>query len=480
MRFYHVIQLGLLCMVLFAFTFCHAQKEGQKGEVLALPDKFFETLNEKAASTESNLDHQTDKYLTKLQKQEAKLRKKLYRKDSTLAHRLFNGVDDKYNNLRNGTSKLTKCESLYSGHLDSLSTALNFLKNSNLSSIASNPELQKTLDQYKNLQEKFNASDQIKKYLDQRQQLLKQQFEKLGMVKELKQFQKQVYYYRTQIQEVKQAFEDPTKLEQKLLEVVMKIPEFKSFFARNSMLSSLFALPGSGGSSTASLQGLQTRAMINQSLVDRFGSGPDVSQQLQQNIQSAQGQLNDLKSRLSQYSSGSYGNSTEEPSIPDFRPNQERTHSFRKRITYGFNIQSQKSRFGFPAMSDLGLSIGYKVRQNLVTGAGISGKVGWGQDWNHIAITFQGIGLRSYAEYQVNGSWWIAAGYETNYMRLIHSISQLQDYPAWSRSGLAGLSKRYSINKKFNGELKLLWNYLSYQERPRSNPILFRFAYSMK
>jgi hypothetical protein len=195
-------------------------------KLINLPDKIFHTLDKKASSYENKLDKQTTKYLNKLQRQEHKLQRKLLSKDSLIAHQLFENVDAKYAGLKNTTGQLSKYETLYSGHLDSLSTTLNFLKNNHFTET---PELQTTLNKYKDLQEQLNASEQIRKYLSQRQQLLKEQFEKLGMVGELKQFKKQVYYYQAQVQEYKAAFEDPSKIEQKLLELAQKLPQFKDF-----------------------------------------------------------------------------------------------------------------------------------------------------------------------------------------------------------------------------------------------------------
>jgi hypothetical protein len=86
--------------------------------------------------------------------------------------------------------------------------------------------------------------------------------------------------------------------------------------------------------------------MVNQSLKDRFGSGPEVTRQLQQNMQLAQGWLTELKNRLSSLSSGSAddGGSTD---IPSFKPSNQRTKTFLQRLEYGCNLQSQKTRYIF-------------------------------------------------------------------------------------------------------------------------------------
>jgi hypothetical protein len=478
------ITVVLSCLVCIVVS---AQDSSKLDRALSLPDKFFGALDKKTSSIEGKLDKQTDKYLTKLERQESKLKRKLYRKDSALAKELFSGVDQRYDQLKNTSGKVNRYASQYSGHLDSLSTALSFLKSndlvkgSSISNLSNNPSLQKSLDQYKQLQSKLNASDQIRKQLLQREQLLKEQFQKLGMVKELKKFRKQVYYYQSQVREYKELFENPSKLEAKLMEVVLKLPQFRDFFAKNSLLGSLFALPSSSSSnsSTASLQGLQTRAMVNQSLVDRFGSGPSVMQQLQQNVQSAQGQLNQLKSKLSSLKQGSYGN-TGKGDIPGFKPNTQKTKSFLNRIEYGGDVQSQKARYFFPVTSDIALSLGYKLNDKSSIGVGASYKIGWGSNWNNLNITHQGVGLRSYVDLKIKGSFYVAGGYEQNYRAMINSIDQLRDYSAWQSSGLVGLSKRYQISKKMKGEMKLLWDFLSYQQVPRTQAMLFRVGYSLK
>lgn len=468
----------LLIVLCFLGSFVSkAQDSSKLDKVISFPDKIFSSLDKKTSSIEQKLNKQTDKYLDKLQRRENKLRKKLWKKDSTLAKQLFDGVDEKYEQLKNLNGNVGKYQSVYSGHLDSLSTALNFLKDQNVSD---NPQLQKTLAQYTELQQKLNASDQIKKQLQQREQMLKEHFEKLGMVKELKRFRKDVYYYQQQIKEYKQAFEDPNKIEAKLMEVVMKLPQFKDFFAKNSLLGSLFALPGGNATNTtASLAGLQTRAMVNQSLVDRFGSSTAVTQQLQQNVRSAQGQLNQLKNKISSYSNGSYGN-TADGDIPDFKPNQQKTKGFLQRLEYGGNIQSQKARYFFPVTSDVALSLGYKLSDKSSIGIGASYKVGWGSNWNNIRLSHQGVGLRSYLDWKIKGSFYFSGGYEQNYRTMINSIGQLRDYSAWQASGLVGLSKKYSISKKMKGEMKILWDFMSYQQVPKSQPVLFRIGYSLK
>ena len=470
----------LFLLVFLAFLPGHAQQgdSSKLDKAMAFPDKMFGLFQKKAAQAEAGLNKKTDRYLARLQRREEKLRRKLWKKDSVAAKALFPDVAGTYGKLKSSAASLDKYGANYSGHLDSLATSLKFLQKGNLST---NPELKKTLDQYASLQKQLNASEQIKKQLAQREQMLKEQFGRLGMVKELRHYQKELYYYRAQVQSYKQAFEDPSKLEAKLLEVLSKLPQFKSFFRNNSLLGSLFSIPGSGdpGMATASLAGLQTRAMISQSLADRYGSSSQVTDQLRGNLQAAQGQLSALKAKMSSLTQGSYGN-TASGDIPSFKPNSQKTKPFLQRLEWGANMQSQKARYFFPVTSDIGLALGYKINDGFSAGIGLSYKVGWGRNWGNINVTHQGIGLRSYVDYKIKGALYLSGGYEINYRSAFKTIDQLKDYSAWQRSGLVGVSKKYTVSKKLKGSMKLLWDFLSYSQVPATQAILFRIEYSLK
>jgi len=472
----HIKQLILTGAICLFVDSVRSQDVLESARSEELTDKAFTTLSKKPSAIEDKLNQQTSRYLSKLERQEEKLRSKIWRKDTVLAKQLFTGVEERYAALKSAPEKFSKYSSVYSGHLDSLTTALNFLKGKDLS----NPEIQKTLTQFSSLQEKFNQTEAIRKFLSERKQLLKENLERLGMLSELKGFQKQAYYYSQQVRAYKELWEDPSKLEKKVLELVLKSDKFKEFFAKNSQLASLFSLPG-GNSSLASLQGLQTRASVQQSIADRFGAGLQVQQLVLQSIQTAQGQLNALKSKLAQYGSGNYSNSTSDIDLPEgFKPNGQKTKTLLQRLEYGANLQNQKASSYFPTTSDLGLSLGYNLNDNSTIGVGASYKLGWGKGWNNIRLTNEGLGLRSYIDYKLKGSLYISGGYEQNYRTAFQNIQQLKDQSAWQTSGLLGLSKKYKVSKKIKGDIKLLWDFLSYQQIPRTQAILFRIGYSLK
>jgi hypothetical protein len=52
----------------------------------------------------------------------------------------------------------------------------------------------------------------------------------------------------------------------------------------------------------------------------------------------------------------------------------------------------------------LGLSVGYKLNDKSIIGIGASYKIGWGSSWKNISITNQGVGLRSFIDWQLKGA----------------------------------------------------------------------------
>ncbi|MBK9381707.1 MAG: hypothetical protein IPN39_10295 [Chitinophagaceae bacterium] len=204
------------------------------------------------------------------------------------------------------------------------------------------------------LKGQLQKAEDIKQFLKERKQYLKEQLSKFGFTKELKKINKQVYYYAQQLNEYKEILKYPKKTEKKVLELLAKTKLFRDFMRKNSMLASLFRMPGDPNDPAyvASLAGLQTRAQVNSLIQTQIAAGgPNAQAQFQQNLQAAQSQLNELKDKILKAGGGS--SNAEMPE--GFKPNNQKTKSFLKRIELGTNIQSQKSTGFLPLTSDIGV-----------------------------------------------------------------------------------------------------------------------------
>jgi hypothetical protein len=117
-------------------------------------------------------------------------------------------------------------------------------------------------------------------------------------------------------------------------------------------------------------------------------------------------------------------------------------------LEVGSNFQSQKARYFFPVTADIGLSLGYKLNDKSVIGIGASYKLGLGSGWNHIALTHQGLGLRSYLDYKIKGAFFFSEAMSKTTAPLLVPFSSLKDYSAWQAVGFWGYQKNIKSLKR--------------------------------
>ena len=449
--------------------------------------QYADKVSAKADELNKKLDKKSQQALQQLQKQEAKMKRKLMKIDSLAANNVFDNADKQYKDLaqRLNGSKTGQ----YIPKLDTLVTSLKFFEE-NPQLLSQTKEVKEkvkdALGKVNGLKDQFNKAEDIKKFLKERKQYLKEQLSKFGFAKELKKINKEVYYYAQQVNEYKEILKDSRKTERKAIELLSKTKLFKDFMRKNSELASLFRLPGDPNdpSSQASLAGLQTRAQVNGLIQQQIAAGgTGAQQQFSQNLQAAQSQLNELKNKINQF-----GGSSSDATMPDFKPNNQKTKSFLQRLEYGTNIQTQKATYFFPVTSDIALSVGYKLSDKSIIGIGASYKMGWGRGWNDMRVSHQGVAFRTYADVKLKGSFWLSGGYEQNYKPDLQNVS-IPSPPtgggsrmgaAWQQSWLIGISKVVSLKTKFfkKTKLQLLWDFLSAEQVPRTQPIVFRIGYN--
>jgi hypothetical protein len=452
---------------------------------------FIARIDAKIGKFNTQLSRQTEKYLQRLQKKERKLQKKLQRTDSAAASQLGD-IEMQYARMKNGLQDATagSLKGEYFPYLDTLKTSLSFLQHNN--SLASPPseiqgKIQSSLQKVTRLQSGLRQSEQIKSFIRQRQELMKQalsRYTKLpkGISKMSHSYSKQFYYYSQQVREYKELLNDPDKLTRKALDLLSRSGPFKQFMREHSELSALFGVPGNYGTPQA-LTGLQTRVQVQQLIQTQVAAGgPDARQAIRQNIQDAQSRINQLKDKINKLGGGN-----SDMDIPDFKPNSQKTKSFWKRLELGTNLQSTKSNNFFPVTTDIGLSVGYKLNDKSIIGIGASYKVGWGRDIRHVSITSEGMGLRSFADMKLKGSFYASGGFEYNYQPVLKELSGTspsgggrEGATTWQQSGLIGLSKIVSQRSKLfkKARLQLLWDFLSYQQIPRTQAVKFRIGYN--
>ncbi len=320
------------------------------------------------------------------------------------------------------------------------------------------------------LEDQFKKTDNVEDFIKQREQYLQQQLSSYNLPG-LQQYKQQAAYYGQEMQELKQDWDDPSRAEAKAMDLLNKLPAFQNFMKKNSMIAGLFNIPDDY--STSGIAGLQTRDQVQKLMQEKMQMmGPNGAQTAQQNIGDAQSALTSLRNKLNQGSS--------ELAMPDGQGNNQHTKTLFKRLEYGINVQSSMASGYYPQSTAFAGTVGYKLNDKSVIGVGLSYNVGWGTDIHHIHISNQGIGIRSYLDVQLKGSFYASGGFEKNYNKVFTSLNQVVAGNLWQNSGLIGISKIVSLKGNFMKKTKvqLLWDFLSYYQTPRTQPFVFRVGYN--
>ncbi len=71
--------------------------------------------------------------------------------------------------------------------------------------------------------------------------------------------------------------------------------------------------------------------------------------------------------------------------------------------------------------------------------------------------------------------------FEYHYTTPFTSYQQLRQIQYWTKSGLIGVQKTVSMKSKVLKQttLSLLWDFLSYQQVPQGQPVIFRVGYTL-
>ena len=480
------------------------------GKVLGFPGKLLARIQRKASGLNGQLTNVTESNLRQMQAREQKLQRKLMAIDPAGAQTLFAGSAQRYaaleQQIRQDTgSRKQALSGVYPAYLDSLQGSVKFLQQNpgvlgGLSSPAGgaglspqvNAQLQGAGAQLQALQAKMGDADQVQAFLQQRKQLIGQYLVQHGLStgplsKIYGGMNQQVYYYSQQLRQYKEMWTNPDQMTQKALAVLNRLPAFQTFMKDNSMLGGLFHLPGSYSAPQA-ISGLQTKAQVAALVQAQTGSAAGAGgvsaggasagggmDALQSNLQNAQSQLDNYKSKLS-----SLGTGNGDMDMPNFKPNDQKTKTFWKRLEYGADFQTTHTNYYFPMVTDFGASLGYKLGHNNVIGIGASYKLGWGNGIQHIAFSSQGVGLRSFVQIHIKASFSATGGFEYNYTTPFASFQDLKLIQNWTKSGLIGVTKTVSLkNRVFKKtSVSLLWDFLSYQQVPQTQAFLFRIGYT--
>lgn len=481
---------GLVAALCLAITTPRAQSvDSTLDRISNFPSKLFSRIDGQAKSLDQQLTRQTEKYLKRMARKEAKLKAKLYKQDSARAAALFaTDPEQQYAALiqkfRQDSSRIfTSMGPEYLPYADSLQGMLKFMNtNSSLlpAGFSQQAAIQSSLVQVQQLQARLQQADLIKQFIQARKAQIQQylsQYTKLpaGITNTLQDYNKEAYYYAVQVRQYREILNDPDKMMQTALQLLNKVPAFSNFMRQNGFLAGLFGVPAGYGDPAGPV-GFQTRDQVLAMIQNQLGQGGSGGMAaLQNSLNTAQQDINNLHNKLS-----SLGGGSGDMDMPNFKPNDQHTKTFLQRLEYGTYFQTTPATTLYPSYSDLGLTLAYKLGHSNSIGVGASYKLGWGRPIQHIALSSQGAGLRSFVDIHVKKSFSLTGGYELNYLTPFSSFQDIRLLSRWTPSGLIGVSKTVSLKTAVfkKTEVGLLWDFLSYQQLPKTQPFVFRLGYN--
>lgn len=308
--------------------------------------------------------------------------------------------------------------------------------------------------------------------------------------------EKKAFYAKQRMKELKNISEEPTKAEEKALEYLQGTEGFDAHMDNiGKGPGSMKGLSSNTTSTELEKMGFQTKKQVEGSLKEKFGKnlggvtkkiGGQVKE-FQDKLGEAKNTVKDGKNNITDAKSTAKGlKNTEKPS---FKVNPMRGKLFWQRIEKQYNWQTIRATTDKPAMLEASAMAGFKHTPKLTYGLGLATGIGLGQGWDKIKISFEGIGLRSFASWEWQYGLGAYAGYERMYKRTAFTNStaaateitspSVHNKAKYSESVLIGLTKSYNINTKYNGAIQLLYD-IWWKEKGLRSPIVLRFSTKTK
>lgn len=462
--------LCLLCIYPISQVL-YAQKAFEEDALPFSFEKYQKRMTDKFSRIEMELNKKTQRIFYKAQQREKKLFKKILKVNPSFTADWLNISGKQYEQMTNKLNHAGSAMKIpYLGYLDTIKTSFAFLLQQNLNHTGGNQ-----LKSLENIEQQFGKAEMLRKYLNERRKFFQENLSERSMLKEIKKFNKDVYYYTEQLKEYKSILNNSKRFEQKAINALKRIPSFNRFFQENSQVNALFnPVQKDDRADVVYTSGeLQTRAAVIQYIQQQLGNTVDPENMLQQQVTQAETILSVFKNKIDHLSKDD-----SEMELPDFNRSQQKTKSFLNRLEYGVNFQSEKGTNRLPARSEAGFTAGYQLNGKSIIGIGGSYALSWGEPFRNIKIEHESVGVRSFIDWKLKGSFYISGGYEKFYNIGFNRFSELRSTDKWEERGLLGVSKKYSLGKK-KGSLQLLWNFLHDQQTVQRQPLIFRMGYTL-
>lgn len=481
---------------LLSLTFCIfcpfiTQAQEEHTAVYQQGKRYIDIRIKSLSKTNEQVARQQEKLLHKLSKQEKRYSRKLKKRDSAGYARYqqqpfsYDSIGKLYKNRE--TSQFKQIAHRSNATIDSLKTIQKFIADK-IHLQANSGDIAGYDDKLNGIKAACNYNDYIDRLIGQRTNSLKSiNSQNKGKVAGFKGIDKKVFYSKQKLKALKDINEEPTKLEEETLEVLQGTEGFEQALQNPNSLQSL----AGKGATTSDLEkmGYQTKRQMQEQLQKKFGNNlGGLQQNMGKQITDHNDKLKELeKAKNTVKNTKTSAQQLRHADKPSFRVNPMRGMPLSKRIEKQFNWQTTRATIdGKPAMLQLAAIAGFRHTPRLTYGAGLATAVGLGKNWQQVKITFEGLGVRTFAEYKMVFGIGMYAGYErmfkeavfTGESNLLTENQQKQNShntTKYHESVLIGLTKTYRINEKWNGSLQVLYD-IWWKEKGLRSPVQLRIA----
>lgn len=312
------------------------------------------------------------------------------------------------------------------------------------------------------------------------------------IVESLQSLEKVNYYMAAQSNEYLNLFADRSRPEKLLFGALNKIPGFSEFASLNKQMPQTSALAsGITGQtmdiamaefkSAAQNQGLDPTEILNQSfglknIVSKNEEVKGSIQDARKNTESLIAEINDEYKTMKSDSSlqvtqkEKMKNEIDLSAKENWEPNPLKTKRFVDRLTYGTSLQANPRTTFFPTAGTLSMQAAYSVSTKMTIGVGSSYIAGFKmnstpEDRKKLQGYTNGMGFRSYLDWNVKYNLYAVSGYEINYRGDNLSNRGLIDFRELSSqqfvSCVAGIKLKKASTKRNLATMEILYDFMA-------------------
>lgn len=507
-------------------------KNSNSSENLSCNAHYIRKVCNKSFKLNKRIHRAERKYLRKIESDEKKLQKKLCRVNTGLADYFFkysfstnlkmrNLANDyaSKNNILKRTAKVREIASRennsveYFPMLDSLETVIKFYEQLNEKDPDKKITIQlaEAIEQITDAKKSLNQINGLQKYLRKRKIQLGAALKKYPELSdELKSYDKSTYYFKEQINEYKNIFKEPSKIEEKVLKEIKSNYDYGTFFSKNNLLAKIFSNPYQQKGidflktnlETAKLKDAipdikQTEELMQQNgmtlgenavkAIDLKEGIPDIKQTedlMQQSVKAMgdnpnkliEANMSDMHSKMNKLKTEFSGLSNA-GDIPDFKPNPLKTKRFSDRMEYGLNFQFAQGTLFVPVSGEIGISVGYKITTTFNVGLTSFYRAGFGDGLRKFEWKSNGWSYGAYAEQQLKGIISAYVTYERDFYPNVSYRNEVLNKSVWKNSALIGLKLKIKTKKKYGYSMTLLYDFINEQKIPFTPALVYRFGW---